>query len=104
MSAQPLLRSIIYASEATHAMTASDLETLLINARSLNLKNGITGVLLPPADPSDTASAVARFLSDDVQRAAMGNAGRTRVMRDFGEAAMIEGFAAAASAAANRSA
>jgi glycosyltransferase involved in cell wall biosynthesis len=65
--------------------------------------DGIAGVLLPPADPSDTASAVARFLTDDAQRHAMGNAGRTRAMRDFTEKAMIDGFAAAASAAGDRS-
>ncbi len=64
--------------------------------------DGIAGVLLPPADPSDTASAVARFLADDAQRMAMGNAGRTRALRDFTEAAMIDGFAAAANAAGDR--
>jgi glycosyltransferase involved in cell wall biosynthesis len=65
--------------------------------------DGIAGVLLPPADPSDTASAVARFLADSDTRKAMGNAGFTRAQRDFGERAMIEGFIAAAAAAADRS-
>jgi glycosyltransferase involved in cell wall biosynthesis len=65
--------------------------------------DGIAGVLLPPADPSDTAAAVASFLADEGQRLAMGKAGRTRAARDFGESAMIEGFAAAASAAGDRS-
>ncbi|MES2178472.1 MAG: glycosyltransferase [Gemmatimonadota bacterium] len=65
--------------------------------------DGIAGVLLPPADPSDTASAVARFLGDAAKRSAMGNAGRTRVKRDFGETAMINGFGAAAQAASDRS-
>jgi glycosyltransferase involved in cell wall biosynthesis len=64
--------------------------------------DGIAGVLLPPAEPSDTASAVAHFLADEAQRVAMGNAGRTRAMRDFGEKAMIDGFAAAANAAGDR--
>jgi glycosyltransferase involved in cell wall biosynthesis len=62
----------------------------------------IAGVLLPPADPSDTAAAVANFLADNERRIAMGNAGRTRVARDFSEAAMVDGFAAAAEAAADR--
>ena len=62
----------------------------------------IAGVLLPPADPSDTAAAVANFLADDVRREAMGNAGRTRAARDFSEAAMIDGFAAAASGSMER--
>jgi glycosyltransferase involved in cell wall biosynthesis len=62
----------------------------------------IAGVLLPPADPSDTAAAVANFLADNDRRTAMGNAGRTRAARDFSEAAMVEGFATAAAAAADR--
>ena len=65
--------------------------------------DGIAGVLLPPADPSDTAAAVAAFLADHDRRAAMGRAGRTRALRDFTEATMIDGFAAAASAAGDRS-
>ncbi len=64
--------------------------------------DGIAGVLLPPADPSDTASAMARFLSDADKRAAMGNAGHTRARRDFGEGPMIEGFVAAAAAGRDR--
>ena len=64
--------------------------------------DGIAGVLLPPADPSDTAAAVASFLAHRDQREAMGRAGRTRAQRDFGEQAMIDGFAAAADAAGDR--
>ncbi len=67
------------------------------------IPDGIAGVLLPPADSSDTAAAVASFLADDHQRTGMGNAGRTRAARDFPETAMIEGFAAAAAAAGDRS-
>jgi glycosyltransferase involved in cell wall biosynthesis len=66
--------------------------------------DGIAGVLLPPADPSDTASAVARFLADADTRIAMGNAGFTRAQRDFREEAMIDGFDVAAHAAGDRSA
>jgi glycosyltransferase involved in cell wall biosynthesis len=65
--------------------------------------DGISGVLLPPADPSDTAATVANFLADNNQRAAMGKAGRARVAREFTETAMIEGFFAAATAAGDRS-
>ena len=64
--------------------------------------DGIAGVLLPPADPSDTAATVASFLAHGDQRDAMGRAGRTRAQRDFGEDAMIEGFATAAEAAGDR--
>ena len=66
------------------------------------LPDGIAGVLLPPADPSDTAATVAKFLAADNQRAAMGRAGRSRVAREFTEAAMVDGFAAAASAVGDR--
>ena len=62
----------------------------------------IAGVLLSPADPSQTASAVAAFLADEERRSAMGNAGRARVQREFPETAMIEGFERAADAASNR--
>ena len=64
--------------------------------------DGIAGVLLPPADPSDTAATVASFLSHSDQRETMGRAGRTRAERDFKEQAMIDGFAAAADAAGDR--
>jgi hypothetical protein len=64
--------------------------------------DGIAGVLLPPADPSDTAATVASFLAHGDQRDAMGRAGRTRAQRDFAEDAMIDGFAAAAEAAGDR--
>ena len=66
--------------------------------------DGIAGVHLPPSDPADTASAVARFLANENQRAAMGSAGRARVMREFTETAMVEGFRAAAAAVGDRSA
>jgi glycosyltransferase involved in cell wall biosynthesis len=69
---------------------------------SLYVPDMIAGVLLPPADPSDTAAAVANFLADDERRAAMGKAGRTRAARDFSEKAMIDGFAAVAAAAIDR--
>lgn len=62
----------------------------------------ITGVLLPPADPSDTAATVASFLADASQREAMGRAGRARVAREFTETAMVDGFAQAASAVGDR--
>jgi glycosyltransferase involved in cell wall biosynthesis len=65
--------------------------------------DGISGVLLSPGAPSHTAAAVAPFVVHEDFRAAMGNAARTRVQRDFDEAAMIDGFERAASAAGDRS-
>lgn len=67
------------------------------------LADGITGVLLAPGDTSDNAAAVARLLAHHEERAAMGNAGRARVDRDFEESAMIDGFERSIIAAGSRS-
>jgi glycosyltransferase involved in cell wall biosynthesis len=64
--------------------------------------DGITGLLLAQADPSDTASEVAEFIADRARCAAMGNAGRARVQREFSESAMIDGFDRAVNAAGAR--
>jgi glycosyltransferase involved in cell wall biosynthesis len=64
--------------------------------------HAITGLLVTAGDSSLTASAVAAFFSDDAARVAMGNAGRTRVQRDFTEAAMIDGFERAVNGAGDR--
>ncbi|MBV9880328.1 MAG: glycosyltransferase [Gemmatirosa sp.] len=64
--------------------------------------DNITGFHLVPGDVPGTAAALATLLARDDERAAMGNAGRARATRAFGEAAMIDGFARAASAAAER--
>jgi hypothetical protein len=63
----------------------------------------ISGVLLAPGDPSYTAAGVAAFLTAEDKRKAMGNAGRTRVQRDFPETSMIDGFVRAVTAAGDRS-
>jgi hypothetical protein len=62
----------------------------------------ITGVLLSPGDPSYTASSVTTFLTAEDKRVAMGNAARARAQREFGEAAMIDGFERAVTAAGDR--
>ncbi|HTJ23728.1 MAG TPA: glycosyltransferase family 4 protein [Gemmatimonadaceae bacterium] len=64
--------------------------------------DGITGLLLSPGEPAHTASSVAAFLAGEERRTAMGQAGRTRVQRDFTETAMIDGFERATTAAAER--
>lgn len=66
------------------------------------IADGITGILLPPANPPATAAIVASFLARDAQRVAMGNAGRARVTREFPESAMIDAFDRAAAAARDR--
>ena len=64
--------------------------------------DGISGMLLSGGDAAHTASGVAAFLTGTDKRRAMGNAGRTRVLRDFSEAAMIDGFERAVNAAGDR--
>ncbi|HKO15008.1 MAG TPA: glycosyltransferase family 4 protein [Gemmatimonadaceae bacterium] len=64
--------------------------------------DGITGVLLSPGAPSHTAASVAAFLANQERRTAMGNAGRTRVQREFPERAMIDGFELALHTAGDR--
>jgi glycosyltransferase involved in cell wall biosynthesis len=61
--------------------------------------DGITGVLIPPSDAPETAALVATFLAKGDQRAAMGNAARARIAREFPEPAMMEGFERATGAA-----
>jgi glycosyltransferase involved in cell wall biosynthesis len=64
--------------------------------------DGISGLLLSPGDSSHTASEVAEFLAGAENRAAMGNAGRTRVQRDFTDTAMIAAAERAVDAAGDR--
>ncbi len=68
------------------------------------LSDGIAGILLPAGDIPANAATLAAFLAHDEQRVAMGNAGRTRVARDFTATAMIDGFESAATVARERSA
>ena len=61
--------------------------------------DGITGLLLSPADPATTASNVAAFIADVDKCRSMGAAGRARGQRDFPESAMITGLEQAFAAA-----
>lgn len=65
--------------------------------------DGVNGTLLPGADTATTASEVAAFLASRERLAAMGNAGRARVQREFNQAAMIDDFERAVNLAGNRS-
>lgn len=64
--------------------------------------DAITGMLLAPGDAAYTASNVAAFLASREKLAAMGNAARSRVQREFTEAAMIDGFERAVNAGGDR--
>jgi glycosyltransferase involved in cell wall biosynthesis len=57
------------------------------------VRDGETGILVPPANPSALASAIARLAGDAALRARMGDAGRTLVEREYGwrdNAALME--------------
>jgi glycosyltransferase involved in cell wall biosynthesis len=64
--------------------------------------DGITGVALNPGDPTSAASALAGLLAQDKQRAAMGQAGRTRVAREYTELPMLDSLQACADVARDR--
>jgi glycosyltransferase involved in cell wall biosynthesis len=64
--------------------------------------DGITGVLLSDDDPSITASALSTMLVSADRRLSMGNAGRSRVQREFLESVMIDSFEHAITVAADR--
>jgi glycosyltransferase involved in cell wall biosynthesis len=64
------------------------------------IADNITGRHLEPGDVPGTAAALAALLARADDRSAMGSAGRARVVRAYGEAAMLDGFARAAAAAA----
>ena len=63
------------------------------------IADGVTGVLLPPADPTTTAGSISAFLARTDSHAAMGNAGRARLQREFSFEAMIRGYEEAIGAA-----
>jgi glycosyltransferase involved in cell wall biosynthesis len=55
--------------------------------------DGVTGLLVPPGDPSALAVAIGRALDDRALRDRLGAAGRERVLREFTWRATAEGTA-----------
>ena len=55
------------------------------------VQDGVTGFLVPPADPKSLAAAIVRLLQQRETARALGNAGRDFVWRNFSVAAMVEG-------------
>jgi glycosyltransferase involved in cell wall biosynthesis len=45
--------------------------------------DGETGILVPPADPVALADAIGELVSDEEKRQRMGEAGRSRALREF---------------------
>ncbi len=58
------------------------------------VEDGVTGVLVPPADPGAFAGAVVALLRDPARREAMGHAARRRVESGFAIAGVAERYAA----------
>jgi len=56
--------------------------------------DGVTGILVPPASPTQLADAVVRLLRDPAVARAMGAAGRERVEREFTVERMVAGHLA----------
>jgi glycosyltransferase involved in cell wall biosynthesis len=56
--------------------------------------DGCTGTLVPPRDAAGLAAAIARYLRDPELRRRHGEAGRARVLRDFGQEPIWEALAA----------
>jgi len=55
------------------------------------VQDGVTGLLVPPADPKRLAAAIVRLLRQRETARALGNAGRNLVCRNFSVAKMVEG-------------
>lgn len=55
------------------------------------VRDGVTGLLVPPGDARALGVAIARLLADDGLRRAFGAAGRARVHAEFSLPAMVEG-------------
>lgn len=56
------------------------------------IADGINGVVLPADDPAMTAARVVNLLSGEEELRAMGQAGRSRVERDYPESELVDGF------------
>ena len=56
-----------------------------------SVRDGVTGLLVPPCDPPALAAALQRLLDDPALRARLGEQGRRIVEQEFNTDAMIEG-------------
>ena len=54
------------------------------------VRDGVTGVLVPPEDPGSLAAALAGLLDDAVRRDELGRAARSAALERFGDARMVD--------------
>jgi glycosyltransferase involved in cell wall biosynthesis len=54
------------------------------------VEHGVTGLLVPPADPAALAAALVELIEDAPRRAELGRAGRVRFEAHFSDARMVE--------------
>jgi glycosyltransferase involved in cell wall biosynthesis len=77
--------SVLEAMAAARPVVATAIEGI-----SETVVDGMTGLLVPPADPAALARAVRAVLTDAVLAGRMGQAGRERVCREFSLRRMID--------------
>lgn len=58
------------------------------------VEEGVTGALVPPANPSALAEAIGQYAQDDQRRIAHGRAGRERVLQHFSIQTMVDRYVA----------
>jgi glycosyltransferase involved in cell wall biosynthesis len=71
---------------AAHEAMQAGLPTLVSAAGELpySVRDGVTGIVVPPGDPAALADALASLLSHPERLAAMGEAARARLLQRFG--------------------
>jgi rhamnosyl/mannosyltransferase len=84
---------VLPASERSEAFGAVQLEAMAAGKPVISTdvgtgvswvnQNEVTGLIVPPREPRDLASAIQRLLGDQTLRERMGNAGRERVLENF---------------------
>ncbi|MGH7361473.1 MAG: glycosyltransferase, partial [Candidatus Methylomirabilales bacterium] len=77
-------QSVVQALAMGRPVVASDVEGL-----TEVLRDGETGLLVPPGDPAALAAAIASLLADPGRGTALGNAGRQLVKKEFTVEAML---------------
>jgi glycosyltransferase involved in cell wall biosynthesis len=67
------------------------------------LEDGVTGLLVPEADPEALAAALARLLSDEALAARLGAAAREQALREHSQTLMLARYEALLAAVARPS-